>query len=448
MGVLTKTSSRSAVALRTPLWFYVLSPQKVGEGIFSTLIPLFVTQVIGGTVADVGRVTSATAIAAVPGAIFWGNISDHLQRRRVFLLLGFFGFAVSILLMGLAQSLPAVLWTALLGGALGSAIGPVAMAFVVDRISPDSLPEAFGRLNRINGLSFVSGLVLGTLWLAVFPRLLGDGLAMRGLLFVAASVASLSLLLTALWVPEPPKVQPRRRFHPALVGRLVVAMAERALLYPPHMVYFVLRPAFLQEVRAYLRSTLGQYYLCAFLLFFAIHVGFVPFPVFLAQELNASGAEVFLVSLLKSGADTLFYVPMARVIQRRRGIGLQAQAAAVRVGIFLVFTGLAWWHPGRMGLPIAAFVHIFTGITWAAIAVSGTTAVAVLAPKGLEGRAMGLYNAVIGISGIAGSLAGGYLAHTWGYTFSFLVAALFMGLAAVWLWQFRAAVPIAASQRT
>jgi MFS family permease len=79
-------------------------------------------------------------------------------------------------------------------------------------------------------------------------------------------------------------------------------------------------------------------------------------------------------------------------------------------------------------------------VTWAAIAVSGTTAVAVLAPKDLVGRAMGLYNAVIGAAGIVGSLVGGYLAEAFGYSISFGTAALLMGLAAVWLWQLRSVV--------
>jgi MFS family permease len=93
-----------------------------------------------------------------------------------------------------------------------------------------------------------------------------------------------------------------------------------------------------------------------------------------------------------------------------------------------------------------ALVHMLSGVTWAAIAVSGTTAVAVLAPKKVEGQALGLYNAIIGVAGIVGSLVGGHLAHAFGYAVSFGTATLLMGLTAAWLWRLRGAVLVEATQ--
>jgi predicted MFS family arabinose efflux permease len=131
---------------------------------------------------------------------------------------------------------------------------------------------------------------------------------------------------------------------------------------------------------------------------------------------------------------------MGRVVQQQPGIGLLIQASAVRVGIFGAFALVALIRPGPIGLAIIGLVHVLTGATWAAIAVSGTTAVAVLTPKGLEGQAMGMYNAIVGAAGIVGSLAGGYLAEMFGYGVSFGMAALLMGLTATGLWQLRTAL--------
>jgi DHA1 family multidrug resistance protein-like MFS transporter len=424
----------------SPRWFYVFIPHKLGSGLTATLLPLFVVQVMGGSVADVGYVTSLTTLAGVPGSILWGNLSDRLSRRRPFLLLGFPGFAIATLLIGLGHSVTHVLIFSALGGLLGAAIGPVASALVLDEVPEDQWPESLGRFNQIGGWSFVAGLVIGTAWLSLLPGRWGTEPAMRGLFLLAGGIALLSLVLTARWVREPTIIRKRRLFHPGLVGRLAVSVAERAMLYPPRMLYFVLRPAFLGEVRQHLKNTLGRYYLCSFLLFFAINVGFVPFPIFLTDVLGATNAQVFFIYLIKSTADALFYVPMGRLMQRRQGIGLQAQAAAVRVGIFGLYALLALVRPGPAGLVAVGLVHTLTGVTWAAIAVSGTTAVAVLSPKALEGRAMGLYNALIGAAGIVGSLAGGHLAQAFGYSASFGTGAVLMGLAAAWMWKLRAAL--------
>jgi predicted MFS family arabinose efflux permease len=80
-------------------------------------------------------------------------------------------------------------------------------------------------------------------------------------------------------------------------------------------------------------------------------------------------------------------------------------------------------------------------VTWAAIAVAGTTAVAALAPKGLKGRAMGLYNALLGLGWIAGSFAGGWCAATFGYGASFGSAAVLMVMMAIWFWRLRMRMP-------
>lgn len=430
--------------LAAPTWFYAFIPHKLGGGLIATLLPLFIVQVAGGSVADVGRVTSLTALSGVPASIFWGNLSDRLGRRRPFLLLGFLGFATSTLLIGLGHSVSQVLVISTLGALLSTAIAPVASALVLDNVSEDRWPESLGRFNQIGGWSFVGGLLVGTAWLALLPGRWGTAPAMRGLFLSAGGVAALSPVLTLLWLREPPTVRRRRRFHPRLIGRLAVAVIERSLFSPPRLRYFVLRPAFLAEVRQHLRNALGRYYLCSLLLFLAINVGFVPFPIFLTDVLGATNAQVFLISLIKFTTDALLYVPMGRVVQRRRGIGLLVQATALRASIFGFLAFIALVRPGPIGLVVVALVHMLSGVTWAAIAVSGTTAVAMLAPKRLEGQALGLYNATIGTAGIVGSLAGGYLAEAFGYTASFGTAMLLMALTAAWLWRLRGAVLVEA----
>jgi len=431
-----------------PTWFYAFIPFRLGSGLTGTLLPLFVVQVLGGSVADVGLVTSLAALVSVPASIWWGNLSDRLRRRRPFILLGFLGFALSTLLIGLVHDVAQAIAVITLGTLMTTAIEPVAVALVLDHMPEEQWPECLGRLNQVGGWSFVAGLLFGMGWLGVVPGQWGAIPAMRGLFLVAGGVASLSLVLTLLWLPEPPLVRARRLFHPGFIGKIAVAVVERALFFPSRLRYFVLRPAFLAEARGQLSATLWRYYFYSLVFFFAMNVGFVPFPIFLTDALRATNAQVFLISLLKSIADALLYVPMGRAVQRRRGIGLQAQAAAGRVAIFGFFALLALIRPGPIGLVPLALVHIFTGVTWAVIAVSGTTAVAVLSPKGLEGRALGLYNAVIGAAGILGSLAGGYLAEVLGYSASFGVAALLLSLTAVWFWRLRAAVLSGAQRAT
>ncbi|NLE76023.1 MAG: MFS transporter [Chloroflexi bacterium] len=435
------SKARQPSAFSTPLWFFALAPHKLALGLTATLLPLFVVQVVGGTVANVGQVSAVTALASVPGYALWGNLSDRLGRRRPFLFLGFTAYAAARFLFGLGQNVPQVLWLAMLEGLLGAAVAPVASALVLDHTPEEQWPEAIARYNQIGGWSLVLGSLLGTAWLALLTGPWGQEAAMRGLFFFAGAVATLSLLLTTLWLREPQAVRSRRPFDRRFIGRLTVSVVERALFHPHRQVLHILRPGVLGQIRSHLFSDLGRYYACSFLQFFAINTGFVTFPNFLTDGLGATSAQAFLVGMVKNTMDAAFYRPMGRRVRQQGGFKLLAQATTARIGIMAAFALLAITQPRPIGLALAGGIHAFTGATWAAIAVSGTAAAATLSPKGLGGRSLGLYNAFLGASGILGSLVSGYLARTYGYVASFGTAAALMTLSAVWLWHIQARAP-------
>jgi DHA1 family multidrug resistance protein-like MFS transporter len=440
MNSALRTAGRWLSQLAPP-WFFAVIPYRLGVGLTSTLMPLFVVQVVGGTVVDVGLVTALGPLVGVPASVFWGNLSDRLHRRRPFLFLGFFGFAGSTILLGLAGSVAQVALISMTGALLSTAVEPVASALVMEGLPEERWAESFGRFSQIGGWSFVAGLGVGMAWLALVPRCWGTAMAMRGLFVLAGATALLSLALLLRFLPERTAARRRLSFRPAMVGRLVVAVVEQALHHPSRLRYHMPRPALLADLRHYLRNALGRYYLATILLFFSSALGLVPFPIFLTDVLGASSTQVFFVFLVKAVTDALFYLPMGRLAQRRSGITLLAQASATRVAILGAFALIALLRPGLFGLIPVTLVHILTGVTWAAIAVSGTTVVAALAPKGLEGRAMGLYNSVIGLAWILGSLAGGWVAGTLGYTVSFSAAAGLMALMAIWFWRQRGITP-------
>ncbi len=184
-----------------PTWFYAFVPHKLGSGLTSTLLPLFVVQVVGGNVTDVGWVTSLAALVAVPASIWWGNLSDRLRRRRPFIILGFLGFTVSLLLIALGRSVPQVLAVSTFGALLTTAIEPAASALVLDQTTEDQWPECLGRLNQVSGWSFVAGLMVGMIWMTLLPRYWGTVTAMRALFLVAGGITSLSLIFTSVWLP-------------------------------------------------------------------------------------------------------------------------------------------------------------------------------------------------------------------------------------------------------
>ncbi|MFP4120702.1 hypothetical protein [Coleofasciculus sp.] len=48
----------------TPLWFFHLVPYKIGECFFINLLPLFIVQVVGGSITDVGKATMVGSLVS------------------------------------------------------------------------------------------------------------------------------------------------------------------------------------------------------------------------------------------------------------------------------------------------------------------------------------------------------------------------------------------------
>jgi MFS family permease len=420
-----------------PRWFYAHVPNRIAGGLTSTLLPLFVVQVLNGNMMSVGWLSSVTSLAGVPANILWGNLSDRTSRRLPFIFLGMLSFAATTIAMGFGGSVIFLAALSSLGSLLGTASGPASSALTIESVPSEQLPEAFGWLNQIMGVAYVGGMLIGMAWLEYLPPLLGNEPVMRGLFLFSGSLALLSPFMAAIWIKEPRQPLRVREFLPAFLGRMNLSVVERTPFHLPRNLHFYLQPQWLRHLRELVAGDLGKYYLYTLLMFLGVNLAFMPLPVYLSEVLGASNGQVFLISLVKSVVDTFFFVPMGRLLMRRRGIGLQAQAAFVRMFLFAILGGLALLRPGPVALLIVGAVQVLNGVTWAAISVSGPTAVAVLAPKGTEARAMGTYNAVMSAAGILGGPLTGFLVDRFGYGVSYGTAAFVMLLTALLMWSLK-----------
>jgi hypothetical protein len=78
----TARAAGRAPSEAAPTWFYAIIPYRLSVGLTSTLLPLFVVQVVAGAVADVGVVAVFGLLVGVTAAVFWGNLSDRQRRQH------------------------------------------------------------------------------------------------------------------------------------------------------------------------------------------------------------------------------------------------------------------------------------------------------------------------------------------------------------------------------
>lgn len=169
---------------------------------------------------------SVSFIYTLSGTLFlimsqvWGSVSDRTGRKPL-ILMGLSGFAVTMIVLaagvhlGLSGAAPVVAVFALLAGAravfgaIGSASGPAATAYVADRTPPGRRTQALAALSAAFGFGGAVGPGFAA-WMT--PRF-----GLIAPMVVIAVVAAVAAVLVRLFLPErtPPKDEAGRARTPA-----------------------------------------------------------------------------------------------------------------------------------------------------------------------------------------------------------------------------------------
>ncbi len=440
-----------------PPWFYTFLPNKIGLGASINLPPLFLTEVLGGSVASVGVASALTSAATVPAAWMWGWLSDHYGTRKTYLMLGYLGFSIPTILMAFTTGVWQYMVLAVLLGAWSVAGTPVSSTLIMETTPRHDWDIAFGRFNAINGWGVVAGRLLGLILIGWGVAALGNEQTQRGIWLISGGLSLLSVVWAFFAVPHsraPRKEKPApttaefsRRVP--LRERIGALPAQMGSLRFAHVRQFLSEtlPASAshvgREVRSYLQNALILYYIASFVLFTVSVMAYTPFAVWQRQELLNTAATVFLVGMVSSIASALTFNWMGRLIKRHGSIKVQMWTIGSRVVTFAGFALVGWL--GLRGVPsVIALVllNMLSGVGWAGIAVAGNTTVANLAPRGSEGAAVGAYTSFVSVGSIVGALVSGFLVLAIGFEWVFMFGAFGIVFSMVVLGLVRRAAPV------
>jgi predicted MFS family arabinose efflux permease len=147
-----------------------------GFGILLPLLPYLVERLLGEGMdaAQVSRhtglLTAAYTLALFLFAPMWGRLSDRHGSRGV-LLVGLFGFGITMLFFSFIESLSAVYVERFLSGMFAAAVTPVATAVVGDFASTE---ETRARRLAFVSMSGIAGFLLGPMLGVFIMRLAAD----------------------------------------------------------------------------------------------------------------------------------------------------------------------------------------------------------------------------------------------------------------------------------
>jgi MFS family permease len=355
-----------------------------------SLLPLFLTGVLGAGMVAVGVVEGIAEATASIVKVFSGVLSDRMPRRKPLVIAGYALAALSKPLFPLAASVPLVL-VARFVDRIGKGIrGAPRDALIADVTPPEARGAAYGLRQALDTV----GAVLGPLAAAGLMLLLADDI--RRVLWVAVVPALAAVAVLVLWVREP--ARPR-----------TLDMAPQAARFSGF-------------------ARLGVRYWAVVALGAVLTLARFSeaFLVLRAQELGVALAAVPLVLVAMNVVYTAVAYPAGLAADRghRRALLVGGLAALIAADLVIAAFGTV----AGLGVGIVLWgAHL--GLTQGLL----STLVADAAPPELRGTAFGVFNLVSGGALLAASVLAGWLWSAYGASATFYAGAAFCATAMVGL---------------
>lgn len=171
--------------------FITLVVMMLGFGIIIPILPFYVEQ-FGGGGKEMGYLMAIFSVMQFIFSPIWGNLSDRFGRKPI-LMVGILGNAISMIILGLSNSLWMLYVSRGLAGILSSATLPTSMAFISDSTSEHERGGGMGIIGAAMGLGMVLGPGVG--------GVLGQ-VSLTAPFYFASAVSFVALLLVWIFLPE------------------------------------------------------------------------------------------------------------------------------------------------------------------------------------------------------------------------------------------------------
>lgn len=377
-------SNAKPVGIPRTVWIlgFVSMLMDVSSEIIHSLLPVFMTVVLGASATTVGIIEGIAEATALIVKVFSGVVSDYVGKRKWLAVIGYGMGALSKPLFALASGTGWVLSARFIDRIGKGMRGAPRDALIADITEPAVRGAAFGLRQSLDTVgAFVGPLLamgLMLLWSNDF----------RAVFWIAVVPGLLAVALLALGVREPDRKKPLEK-----AASPISRSALRSL--PPAYWWVVSAGAVLtlarfSEAFLVLRAQQG-----------GLPLALVPLVMVLMNIVYALGAYPFGILADKMRHRTLLMLGIAPLIVADLLLAYDRQLGRIMAGV-------VFW-----GLHMAATQGLLAAM------------VADTAPAELRGTAFGLFNLASGVAMLIASVLAGLLWDRLGAAFTFQAGAAF-----------------------
>jgi MFS family permease len=378
---------------------------EIAFGMLSVFIPLYVvTPIIGGSLVDIGIMTSLALFCSIPASFFWGYICDKTRRYKVYILLSFVSVAVILFLLTFVTNVLVFTLLYVLMAVLHVAHEAPKNVLIAEHYTREEWEKSYAFYEGLTEVGWFVGLLLG---LVAFASTLGFGGLATYILYLCSALNVIAFGLSVFLIADPLMIFERR-----LVGM------ERKLDYTFRGFEASSRMMDgLPTDGSFKKDSFLGFGLGLVLFSVASSLFFTPLPIFFSEPpLALPTSLIFVVYMLSSfGAITGYF------IIGRRAAYIDAKKQMRRVVlmrsllVFLLVTVIQFAFSPTV---VAGAILVFLGFAYALYYILMISLSMELIPAGRTG----LFDVLVGLGAATGSFLGPFLATLLGFLPLFAIA--------------------------
>ncbi len=399
-------------------WMYAALPASIASGPIGTLVVLYIAQ-LGGNVISVAYAITLGSVVSIPATMFWGRVTDMVNKRKVFMLIAYLSVALTLLALHFTNNINTVI---LIYGAYSFFVAANAAAIsllVMETTNRVKWALGFSRLQLISSIG-------GTLGYVVAYAV--TGFASLNYLILAMFLISVISIVMSLRLIYEPKVL----FGSEHLIRSMFIATTRMLIFPLLLIIKLPSTKSLQRIfnLRLVKSELFSYFSIFAFASLLFYLGSGTFNTVYPLGLRESGltaSQIFSIFLLAQAIQSVIFYSYSRVVKNRPNTriamgGLLLRGLAyIAIGIIFLFAGGTLFY----GLNALTYA-ISSGLAYSLFYISSNVILFQLIKNKQRGQALGAYGSLTGTGSVAGALLSGYLVNAVGYWFVFVVSGALM----------------------
>ncbi len=389
--------------------FFAFALQGAALSGVNLVLSLFVVTGLNGNVKNASIAIALFSTGNLVGSIASSMVLDRLKSFSRLVFGSLFGSALLTILIAFVPTIKIYYLIALLLGAVVALVGP-ALTFHLSKTLDDlAYRKGINYLNLFNSVGQTTGMLLGSLILAVLSSM-KDPSKMRSV-FISSAIL---LVVASITVAEREREMTIRRKPSIYTTKLLFTKVVRF----PKKFFDVL------NIRK-LDKRARVFMIAVFISFFGANILFSVFSIYLKLYLKLSSQSVFLLYAINSiAANGAFY--LTGLINDRAKDKLFVRAVLIiRAMLFLLMAAVGYFH-FKFSSAIVFVSFVIIGFSWPFFYVPLSVEIVKLGSPASRGRIIGFFNISINIAVISASFVAGYIALKLGYVATFGIGAFFL----------------------